>query len=54
MTAGPEPRTEQVGPRDEVAGERAREVLLDDVWLPVLDALESVGDEDAVADLLRS
>ena len=52
-TAGPETRTEQVGPCDEVASERAAEVLLDDVGVAVLDALESVRDVEAIADLVR-
>ena len=47
-----ESRTQQVRPLDPaVVSDDAKEVLLDDVRLALLDAREAVGDVKAVADL---
>jgi hypothetical protein len=50
--ARPKAGTKQIGAFDGAAGERAVEVLLDDVGLTVLDTFEPVRNVEAVADLL--
>jgi hypothetical protein len=50
--ARPKTGTEQIGTSDDTARNCAKEMLLDDVGVAVFDALELVGDVEAVTDLL--
>jgi hypothetical protein len=49
----PEPGAEKIGAFDRAVGERAVQMLLDDVVLTVLDTLEAKRDVQPVSDLLR-